>query len=128
MVSKTSFFFISPLSSGYICKDHKANGPRQLLADGDIPLDKLLLETDAPFMYPNFSRGGFDSHVLAAVTEDGRTAATYANFSRNESCSMALITELVAGLMGRSAEDVAEATAQNSRSFFRLQRMPDELL
>ncbi|KAK2580219.1 hypothetical protein KPH14_012479 [Odynerus spinipes] len=39
--------------TGYLCKDKSDSGIRQLLEAGQAPLDKILVETDAPFMYPN---------------------------------------------------------------------------
>ena len=38
-------------SLGYIWKDQE-DGIQALLRDDDLPLDKLLIETDAPFMFP----------------------------------------------------------------------------
>lgn len=37
--------------AGYIWKDQD-DGIQSLLRDDELPLDKVLLETDAPFMFP----------------------------------------------------------------------------
>ena len=37
--------------AGYIWKDQD-DGIQALLRDDEMPLDKLLIETDAPFMFP----------------------------------------------------------------------------
>ena len=39
------------INEGYIWKDQE-DGIQALLRDDDLPLDKLLIETDAPFMFP----------------------------------------------------------------------------
>ncbi len=41
-------------TKGYVWKDKSNDGVRKMLEDNVIPLDRLLIETDSPFMYPNF--------------------------------------------------------------------------
>lgn len=54
---------------GYLCKDKSDAGVRKLLEDGSIPLDRLLVETDAPFMYPNTRASKLPLHVKDGLTE-----------------------------------------------------------
>lgn len=54
---------------GYLCKDKSDVGVRKLLEDCLIPLDKLLVETDAPFMYPNTRASKLPVPVKDALTE-----------------------------------------------------------
>jgi len=63
----------------------------------EIPLDRLLLETDAPFLAPQAYRG-----------------------KRNEPAYVALIAEKVAQVRGVPREMVAEAAAKNTISLFKL--------
>ena len=56
-------------SLGYLCKDKSDIGVRKLLVDGSIPLDRLLVETDAPFMYPNTRASKLPLHVKDGLTE-----------------------------------------------------------
>jgi TatD DNase family protein len=63
----------------------------------EIPLDRLLLETDAPFLAPQAYRG-----------------------KRNEPAYVALIAEKVAQVRGVRREVVAEAAAKNTISLFKL--------
>lgn len=55
--------------AGYLCKDKSDNGVRKILEDGLIPLDRLLVETDSPFMYPNTRASKLPVHVKEALTE-----------------------------------------------------------
>lgn len=55
--------------TGYLCKDKSDTGVRKLLVDGSIPLDKLVVETDAPFMYPNTRASKLPVHVKDGLTE-----------------------------------------------------------
>jgi TatD DNase family protein len=67
---------------------------RQELAKG-IPLDHLLLETDAPFLTPQPHRG-----------------------QRNEPSYVIFIAEKIAQLRAQSLHSVAEATTQNADRLF----------
>ncbi|MBK7950309.1 MAG: TatD family hydrolase [Deltaproteobacteria bacterium] len=62
-----------------------------------IPLDRLLVETDAPFLAPEGHRG-----------------------RRNEPAWVGVVGEALAGLHGVSAEALAQATTHNARRLFRL--------
>ena len=42
---------------------------RKILEDNVIPLDRLLVETDAPFMYPNTRASKLPQNVKDALTE-----------------------------------------------------------
>jgi len=60
-----------------------------------IPLDRLLVETDCPYLTPHPYRG-----------------------KRNEPAYVKLIAEEIAGLKGLSFEEIAEATTQNAKKIF----------
>lgn len=62
-----------------------------------IPLEKIVLETDAPYLTPVPHRG-----------------------TRNESMYIPLIASKVAELQGRDIEEVAEVTSSNARNLFGL--------
>ncbi len=61
------------------------------------PLERILIETDAPFLTPEPLRG-----------------------RRNEPCHVGLTADAVAHLRGLDFETLAEATSENARRFFRL--------
>jgi len=73
----------------------KADTLRQVLKS--VPLDKLLLETDAPYLSPEGFRG-----------------------KRNEPMQVRLLAERVAQIKGLSLEEVADKTTQNAKSFFNI--------
>jgi TatD DNase family protein len=62
-----------------------------------LPLDRLLVETDAPLLAPEGHRG-----------------------RRNEPARVAQVGQVLAEAQGRSIEEVAAATARNARQLFRL--------
>ena len=59
------------------------------------PLDRLLLETDCPYLAPQFKRG-----------------------RRNEPSYLPAVAETVAGVKGLSVEEVAAATTETARRLF----------
>lgn len=73
----------------------KAQGLRDMLKF--TPLDKLMLETDAPYLSPEGFRG-----------------------KRNEPMQIKLLAEAVSLIKGVSVEEIADKTTKNAKEFFRL--------
>lgn len=74
------------------------NAPDRKAITSQLPLNRLLLETDAPYLTPHPHRG-----------------------KRNEPAYIPLIAEEIARLHNVSPEQVAEATYQNAQMLFKLQ-------
>lgn len=70
-----------------------AKKPKEVATE--IPLEHLLIETDAPYLAPHPHRG-----------------------KRNEPALVTLVAEEIARLKGISVEEVAAATTQNAEKFF----------
>lgn len=64
-----------------------------------VPLEKIILETDAPFLPPQSMRG-----------------------KKNSPANIKVIAEFIAALRGQSFEDVAQTTSQTSRNLFQLKK------
>jgi len=79
----------------------KAENIRQ--AARELPLDRMLIETDSPFLAPTPHRG-----------------------KRNEPAFVAAVAARIAELRGLSPEEVGEATGQNFYSFFNLRNIRKE--
>jgi TatD DNase family protein len=73
----------------------QARGLREAAAV--LPRDRILVETDAPLLSPQGFRG-----------------------KRNEPARVRIVGEVLAETQGRSAEDVARETTENTRRLFRL--------
>lgn len=73
----------------------KADGLRSLAKS--VPQDKLMLETDAPFLAPEGLRG-----------------------RRNEPKYVKILAEEIAAIKGISFEEISRVTSENAKRFFRL--------
>ena len=67
----------------------------------DIPLNRLMLETDAPYLMP-------------------RTLRPKPKTRRNEPCTLPEVLKTVANAREVSEADLASATTENARHFFSL--------
>ena len=104
---------------GYLWKDKSDDGIRKILRDHVIPLDRLLVETDAPFMYPNTRASKLPQHVKDRLTEKSQTfLQRYCTFQRNEPCSLPVTVEMISAYLDKTPEEVAIATTFNALKLF----------
>lgn len=87
--------------TGWICDERRGTHLRELV--GRVPLERLMVETDAPFLLPR------DLKPRPA----GR---------RNEPAYLPHVASEVARCRGESLEEVAAATTRTARAFFGLAR------
>lgn len=87
--------------TGCVCMDSRGAKLRAMAAS--IPRDRLLIETDAPFMYPYSGGNG------------GRRA-------RCEPKDLRAVAQTLAACYGVSFDEIAAATTANARQFFALDK------
>jgi TatD DNase family protein len=85
--------------TGWICDERRGKHLLELVKD--IPPDRLLIETDAPYLTP-------------------RDLRPQPKARRNEPAFLPHIAQTVARALGRPAEEVAGQTARNARALFGL--------
>ncbi len=83
--------------TGWICDERRGLHLRELVAD--IPADRLMLETDAPYLLP-------------------RSLKPAPANRRNEPAFLPAVLEAVAACTGRPADQVAGETTRTARAFF----------
>jgi len=85
--------------TGWICDERRGTHLRELVRE--IPPDRLMIETDAPFLLPRSMPG---------KPKDGR----------NEPAFLTHVLATVAACLGKPAAEVAQFTTNNATRFFRL--------
>ena len=91
--------------TGWVCDERRGLELQRLVKQ--IPLDRLLVETDAPFLIPRDL-----PKTLRPVSRSPHT--------RNEPAFLPHVVRTLARCMGRSVEEVAAASTRNARRLFRL--------
>ncbi|GMF21681.1 unnamed protein product [Phytophthora fragariaefolia] len=85
--------------TGFVCMEPRGLAVRNMVTQ--IPLDRLMIETDAPFMYP-YSTGGQKKRA------------------RCEPKDIAAVVQTLASCNGITEDEVARVTTENAKAFFRL--------
>jgi TatD DNase family protein len=85
--------------TGWICDERRGSHLLQLMRE--IPLDRLLVETDSPYLTP-------------------RDLKPQPKARRNEPALLPHIVRAVARALGRPAEEIAAETLRNAQTFFGL--------
>jgi TatD DNase family protein len=88
--------------TGWICDERRGSHLVQLVRD--IPRERLLLETDSPYLTP-------------------RDMKPQPKARRNEPAFLPHIARAVARALGRPVEEVAAETSRNARTLFRLREL-----
>jgi TatD DNase family protein len=89
--------------TGWICDERRGTHMKDYL--GDIPASRLMIETDAPYLKPRNLRPRVKSH-------------------RNEPRFLPWVLGTLAAVRGEHPRDLARATTENARRFFRLPEDP----
>ncbi|MEL6199591.1 MAG: TatD family hydrolase, partial [Pseudomonadota bacterium] len=85
--------------TGWICDERRGAHLLELVTD--IPTDRLLVETDAPYLLP-------------------RSLRPRPKTRRNEPCWLGEVVKTIADARGESPRAVGQYTAANARRFFAL--------
>lgn len=88
-----------------------------------IPLDRLVLETDSPFMYPKINDKNIPKNIKDRISSHSRKLHQFSSFNRNEPSALAAICDLVAAYLDEDPIKVAQITSENARNIFFLNKV-----
>ncbi|KAI6200227.1 Hydrolase, TatD family [Aphelenchoides besseyi] len=111
-------FFIG--LTGFLWKDKSDDGVRHALQNGIIPLDRLLLETDAPYMYCKVNDKKIPATIREKISDQAKQLHSHSSFQRNEPSGLAASCELIAAFAGVKAEELARITTENAKRVYGL--------
>ena len=92
--------------TGFVCKKDRGRNLREVLRRHVVPLSRLVLETDAPYMMP-----ALPSRSYNGLNPGARD---------NEPCTLPLVVSAIAELYGVAEWEVAERTTANAIALFKL--------
>ncbi|VDN91728.1 unnamed protein product [Brugia pahangi] len=107
--------------TGFLWKDRSDDGLKYALRHCRIPLERVVLETDAPFMYPKIDDKKIPFEIRNCITDEAKKFHKFASFNRNEPCTLAAICELIAAYMNEDPIKVANITTANAKHIYGLE-------
>ena len=124
--------------TGFICMEKRGAKLRQLISDGHLPLDRIMIETDAPYM-----RGDNDYYVpqemkppiVSLTPQEEKDNEETTNEKKNSKSKskrrrsskytqpgdVAAVARALAELLGVPYSTVCQVTTANAKKFFRLE-------
>jgi len=101
--------------TGFICKEKPGQHIRDAITSKDLPLDKILLHSDAPYMSPNKPVEQQDP-VSKSLLD--------ACFNGNEPCTLNIVVRQIADCLGMPPKDAAAQLAKNAEAVYNFKSVP----
>eukprot|EP00455_Lapot_gusevi_P052250 TRINITY_DN7936_c0_g3_i3.p1 TRINITY_DN7936_c0_g3~~TRINITY_DN7936_c0_g3_i3.p1 ORF type:complete len:111 (+),score=7.46 TRINITY_DN7936_c0_g3_i3:553-885(+) len=96
--------------TGFVAMQKRGQQLRSFLQK--IPLHRLMVETDGPYMLPD--------HVEGCDRSGIDLLKSFRKHGRNEPCCLPLIVASMASYLGISMQELAVQLTQNTKQFFNL--------
>jgi len=96
--------------TGFLCKDTYGKNLRDMVKDGTLPLDRVIIQSDAPYMMPNIPHAEIDP-VSKSLLEFC--------FHCNEPCTLSVIVRCIAKQVEKEARHVSEICTENALKVFK---------
>lgn len=96
--------------TGFMCKDVYGAKLREMIKDGILPLDRIIIQSDAPYMMPNVPH-----------TEIDPVSKNLLDFCLhcNEPCTLSVIVRSIAKCKGMEPRPVSEIVTENALKVFK---------
>lgn len=99
--------------TGFVCKEKHGQSLRDAIKDGTLPLNKIVVQTNAPYMTPNTPREEIDPVSQTLLDH------CYAD---NEPCTLSIIVRCIAKCLSQEPRHVADACTETAMKVFRFQK------
>ena len=87
---------------------------REAIKDGTLPLDKIIVQTNAPYMTPTQARSELDPVSQTLLDACG---------AENEPCTLSIIVRNIAKLISQEPGEVADITTATAMKVFRFTKV-----
>jgi len=99
--------------TGFVCKDKHGAALRAAIKDKTLPLKRIIIQTNAPYMTPNVPREEIDP-VSKTLLEHC--------FADNEPCTLSIIVRTLAKCLDMEPRTVADQCTENAVGVFRFHK------
>lgn len=99
--------------TGYLCKEKYGQTLRDAIKDGTLPLARIIVQTNAPYMTPNVPRNELDP--VSQTLLDHCCV-------ENEPCTLSIIVRTIAKCISQEPRQVADACTETAMKVFRFQK------
>lgn len=99
--------------TGYLCKEKYGQTLRDAIKDGTLPLNRIIVQTNAPYMTPNVPRSEIDDVSQVLLDNCG---------VENEPCTLSIIVKEIAKCLSQQPRSVADACTETAMKVFRFQK------
>jgi len=100
--------------TGFLCKEKYGQALREAIKDGTLPLDRIIVQTNAPYMTPNVPQKELDP--VSQILLDHCCA-------ENEPCTLSIIVRTIAKCISQEPAQVADALTETAMKVFRFQKV-----
>jgi len=94
--------------TGFVCKDQHGKKLREAIQNGVLPLEQVIIQSDAPFMFPHHE----DIDVVSKALLD------CCSNNVNEPCTLSAVAKCLAKCYKKEPSDVAQACNKNAKDVF----------
>jgi len=99
--------------TGFVCKEKHGAALRAAIKDGTLPLNRIVVQTNAPYMTPNTPREEMDP-VSKTLIEHC--------FADNEPCTLSIIVRCIAKCLSQEVRTIADQCTETAMNVFRFHK------
>lgn len=100
--------------TGYLCKEKYGLPLREAIKDGTLPLNRIVVQTNAPYMTPNAPRDELDP--VSQTLLDHCCV-------ENEPCTLSIVVRTIAKCISQEPRQVADALTETTMKVYRFQKV-----